>query len=151
MKRKILHNLLIGLFIPFILKIRYWQNLIDAIRFNKYVYYDFHFDSLSDFLKEVLFKDYFIIYLFSIFLILLPFQFIKDSYNKWYERTMRIWQKYSVLLAIILFWFILFFRGPITDNQTRLNLVIGILIFTGILCISLHFLIDRHEEKLKIQ
>ena len=80
--RKIIVALFIALPIPIFLKIRWLPNVYDALFKGIYRYYDFEIETLREFLFHVYGSSYFIDYVLSVLMLMLPFQLIKDYYSK---------------------------------------------------------------------
>ncbi len=105
--RKIIGNLVVGIFVPFLLKIRWLPNVYDAVFYREYKYYDFEFNSLSEFLKEIYWNGFLLEYFLGLLFILLPFQLIKDHYKR-KNKPLSFFSKFRVLAGIVISWVIIF-------------------------------------------
>lgn len=146
---KIIGNLFIGLFMPFLLKLRWLPNLYDAIFFKKYVYYDFNINTLSEFLYYLYGESYLIEYIFSVILFLIPFQLIKDFFYKKNSRLSLIKKTIILNLVFIICIIIIGMFSNIWFIPWWCNLIYIIYSFfmSIIITVSSYFIIDKHTEK----
>lgn len=148
---KIIANLIVGIFIPIILKIRWLPNIFEAVFFGKYNYYDFEINSLGEFLKEVYVRDFFLEYSLSIILILLPFQLIKDNYFLKNKR-LSFFRKFQILTGILIVWIIIlgsFSNVWMTPWWYNFTYLVFAVFFSLVFTTLLYFLVDRYMEKVK--
>ncbi len=145
---KIIGNLFIGLFIPFLLKLRWLPNLYDAIFLKKYTYYDFNIDTLSEFLYYLYGESYLIEYIFSLILFLIPFQLIKDFFYKKNNRLSLIKKTLILNLVLIICVIIIGIFSNIWFIPWWYNFIYVIYSFflSIIITVSSHFIIDKHTE-----
>lgn len=145
---KIIGNLFIGLFIPFLLKLRWLPNLYDAIFFKKYTYYDFNIDTLSEFLYYLYGESYLIEYIFSLILFLIPFQLIKDFFYKKNNRLSLIKKTLILNLVLIICVIIIGIFSNIWFIPWWYNFIYVIYSFflSIIITVSSYFIIDKHTE-----
>lgn len=149
MYRKIIMNLLIGLLLPIVLKIRWLPNVYDALFKGIYKYYDFRIGSLQEFLYHVYGDSYFVDYVLFLIMFLLPFQLIKDHYFKIGKRLSfykKILLFSLIVCSVIVLWglFSNIWRYPIHHNLIYLVYALGSGIIFGSL---LYFSVDRYVEK----
>ncbi|WP_164126957.1 hypothetical protein, partial [Sphingobacterium luzhongxinii] len=74
MVRKIVGNLLIANLVALIAPVRWWPNIYNGFVYGKYEYYDFHIETLGELLYQIYGQTYGFVYIFSLILVLLPFQ-----------------------------------------------------------------------------
>ena len=101
--RKIIGNLVVGILVPFLLKITWLPNVYDAVFYREYKYYDFEFNSLGDFLKEIYWNSFLLDYFLGLLFILLPFQLIKDHYNR-KNKPLSFFSQFVLLAGIVIGW-----------------------------------------------
>ncbi len=146
--RRILGNLIASLIAPIVFLVRWTPNVINAILYGEYEYYDFEISSTGELLSKIYGKGYFGLSLISLIIIFLPFQLIKNYYAK--EEKPLSFINRSIALASILLLLILLFGTfsniwaiPWYHNFIYIAYAIGFgLLFTTLL----HFLIDRYEK-----
>lgn len=148
---KIILNLIVGIFIPIVLKIRWLPNLFEAVFYGKYNYYDFQINSLGEFLKEVYVRGFWLEYVLGIILILLPFQLIKDNFHR-KNKSLRFFRKVQILFGILIGWIIVlgtFSNIWIIPWWYNFVYLVYAVIFSLIFTSLLYFLVDRYAEKSK--
>lgn len=149
MIRKILGNLVIALFIPFLLNIRWLPNVYNALLKKEYKYYDFDIKTLSEFLYHVYGENYIGSYLISLIVFLIPFQIVKDIL---YKRKGKISFLHKIFIITILLCIEIIIIGTFLNIRTipwwynflYLGLAIG---FGTIITSITYFSIDRYVEK----
>lgn len=145
--RKILINLFCAFIVQFFLLIRWLPNLIDAVFYQKYVYYNFKINSLSEFILIVYGDSYIIMSLIAMIFIFLPFQLIKDYYYK-KGVFLNLFQRIGILTGIFIILILIFgafnniWVAPWYKNILYLAFAIG---FGTLFSIILYFTIDRYE------
>jgi len=150
MFRKITANLVVGLLAPIFFKIRWLPNVYDALFKGVYKYYDFQIDSLNEFLYHVYGDSYFIDYILSILLFMLPFQATKDYYLSRKKARPAFLRKWLTLTAILFGWII--FWGCFSNIWAypyyyNLIYLVYALSFGLIFITLLYFTVDRYVEK----
>ena len=149
MIRKISGNLIIALFIPFLLKIRWLPNVCNALFKKEYKYYDFDIKTLSEFLYHVYGENYIGSYLISLIGFLIPFQIIKDIL---YKSKGKISFLHKIFIVTILLCIEIIIIGTFVNIWTipwwhnfmylLISIVFGIIITT-----ITYFFIDRYVER----
>lgn len=146
MIRKIIGNLLVGTLLPVLASFRWWPNIYNAILYKEYEYYDFHIETLRELLNEI-YGEYFLSYIIFLFLLLLPFQLIKDYCFRKKNKRLALWKKCLILTGIIVLEFLVLFRGPITQMQVRVVLFGSMLLMGIIIALILYISVDRYVER----
>jgi hypothetical protein len=148
---KIIANITAGLLVPIFLNIRWFPNVYDAVFNGVYRYYDFQIKSLDEFLYHVYGSSYLFEYAFSVIMVLLPFQLIKDYFLK-KKGKLSFFGKWGILSAIIVSWILIWgsvsniWTSPWYHNFIYLAFPLGFgLVFTTLL----YFMVDRYVEKNK--
>ncbi|RAV27408.1 hypothetical protein DN748_18820 [Sinomicrobium soli] len=147
--RKIIVPLFIALPIPIFLKIRWLPNVYDALFKGIYRYYDFEIETLREFIFHVYGSSYFIDYVLSVLMLMLPFQLIKDYYSKKNIRLSFL-KKWGILTCIVSGWIILLgtFSNIWWVPWYKNMIYIAYALFLGLICTTLlYFAIDRHVDK----
>uniref|UniRef100_UPI0013DA2C6F hypothetical protein n=1 Tax=Sphingobacterium luzhongxinii TaxID=2654181 RepID=UPI0013DA2C6F len=114
---------------------------------GKYEYYDFHIETLGELLYQIYGQTYGFVYIFSLILVLLPFQIIKSyCYNK-NNRALKLWKKCLILFGIMSVVFAFLFRPPMTEMRERLELFAILLALGTLFALILYFCVDRYVEQ----
>lgn len=147
--RKLIFNILTCLIAPITYFINSLPGIYMAVVHKQYVYYDFEINSLHEYLNIVFGNLYFRMSLFTLILIFIPFQLIKDYYNKRNQRLTFL-RKTILLSSIIAAWIVLWglvgniWFYPYYKNWVYLAFSISFgLFFTTFL----HFTIDKYTER----
>lgn len=119
--RKIFAFIFCSLLSPIIFSIPWLPNILEAILYRKYNYYDFHITSLSEFFVTVYEETFLGAAIFSFVLIFVPFQLIKDyAYKK--GKNFSFLEKIGILSGIMALWILVF--GLFTNIWTITNAVL---------------------------
>jgi len=144
---KFIGNILAALLSPIWFLISWIPSVFNAIFYGKYIYYDFHITSLKDYLVTVYGHSYWTS-LFALIFIFIPFQLIKDSYQR--KGRKLAFAKKAGLLGIILLLLIVAFGTfsniwwvPWYKNFLYIIYAAG---FGVLFAWLLHILVDRYEE-----
>lgn len=142
---------MVGLLAPIYFNIRWLPNVYDAIFNGVYHYYDFQIKSLNEFLYHVYGTLYLAEYAFSVIMVLLPFQLIKDYFFK-KKNKLSFFGKWGILAGIMVSWILILgtfsniWWTPWYYNFIYLAFSLGFgLVFTTLL----YFMVDRYVEKNK--
>src|SRR5690606_27534987 len=76
--RKITANFFASLLTPIAVSFRWLPNVVEAIFYQRYIYYDFQITSLGEFLCEVYCRLFLPTSVAALVIIFIPFQVIKD-------------------------------------------------------------------------
>lgn len=152
MYRKITGNLIAALLLPIVIKTWEWKGIYRAIVYQQYEFYDFKINSLKDYLAVIFEGSYPWVPLISLLLIFVPFQLIKNYYQKKGIRLSFITK--IVILSSITVCVIVFFGTfsniwavPWYHNFIYIAYAIGFgLFFTTLL----YFLVDRYAERQQV-
>lgn len=147
MVRKIVGNLLIANLVALIAPIRWWPNIYNGVVYGKYEYYDFHIETLGELLYQIYGQGYGFVYIFSLILVLLPFQIIKSAYYSKNNGALKLWKKCLILFGIMSVSFAFLFRPPMTEMRERIELFAILLALAALLAMILYFCIDRYVER----
>ena len=145
--RKLLMNTLIAfLLFPVVLSVRYWPNIFQGI----YRVEDAFYDSFWDFYKVILHEG---LYPFSsiifLFIILLPFQYIKDYFFEKKRRPLTFFSKCLVFCMLFGMCYILItgrYFGYMVKYKPFL-LYMPILVVGIFFPLILYFTVDRYVER----
>ncbi|WP_164112204.1 MULTISPECIES: hypothetical protein [Sphingobacterium] len=139
--------LLTLLVVALIAPVRWWPNIYNGVVYGKYEYYDFHIETLGELLYQIYGQTYGFVYIFSLILVLLPFQIIKSyCYNK-NNRALKLWKKCLILFGIMSVVFAFLFRPPMTEMRERLELFAILLALGTLFALILYFCVDRYVER----
>ncbi|WP_164122787.1 hypothetical protein [Sphingobacterium sp. xlx-130] len=139
--------LLTLLVVALIAPVRWWPNIYNGVVYGKYEYYDFHIETLGEQLYQIYGQTYGFVYIFSLILVLLPFQIIKSyCYNK-NNRALKLWKKCLILFGIMSVVFAFLFRPPMTEMRERLELFAILLALGTLFALILYFCVDRYVEQ----
>lgn len=146
--RKMVGIIFCALLSPIAFSIRWLPNVIKAILYEKYEYYDSHVTTLRQFLSLVYHASYIEVFL-SLFFIFLPFELIKHyRYEKNYDLSFL--KKIGILSGIVVLLILAFgsFSNiwviPWYKNFVYLIFAICFGLFFGTI---LHFMVDRYQKK----
>lgn len=145
--RKILINILAAIFTPVVMMANWLPNVFNAVFYQRYEYFDFRINSLSEMLYNVYGRTYIPIVVVSLLLVFLPLQLIKNRYQK--NKKLTFLKKWMLLTLIILFWVV--FTGTFTNIwgfPLYKNLIYIIYAggFSLIFTTFFHYTLDRYER-----
>ncbi|WP_282638635.1 hypothetical protein [Sphingobacterium thalpophilum] len=147
MTRKIIVNLVLALIvIPFLFLLKFSGNILSG----NYQYYDAYYESLGTYINIVLIRPlaYPLVPILIATFILLPFQLLKDWYNKKKRKPMRFMMKLGLLILIAILWVSLSFPFVSIDGVvTNFGLLAGIIGICFLITVVLNIFVDRHTEE----
>ena len=146
---KVIGNIIVALLSPVFFLIKWLPNIFNAVFYQRYVYYDFRITSLSEYLLAIYRDSYLPISLLSLIFIFIPFQIVKDFYQRKGQKLIFLKKVglLSFLTVVLILGLGVFTNIWVSPWYNNLLYLLFALFFGALFTVILHLLVDRFEDR----